>query len=132
MSWGMARVVDRIDPHRLFDLTFAHPAGEDAELVADPAFAMAVGNLLRRAIGEGARGYRREILACVRPWRLSLSTISAPVRIWQGTADNWTPPDMAAALAAALPGAEPVRWLDGRSHHSALRFALKAIASDPF
>lgn len=127
MCWWMTRVVDPLQPRALFDIAFSRPAGADADLASDPVFAAAAAGLLRRAMGPGAKGYRREILACVRPWRVDLSAITAPLRIWQGTVDNWTPPDMAAALHAELPSAEPLTLQDGLSHYSTLRCALGVI-----
>jgi pimeloyl-ACP methyl ester carboxylesterase len=127
VTWLMSRLGDGW-PKQLFNLVFADPAGADAALVRDPSFAAAALASLRRSNGPGAPGYAREILACVRPWDVDLATIEVPVRIWQGSVDNWTPPDMAGALQARLPNAEPMRLLAGLSHYSTLRHALGELA----
>ena len=127
-TWTMARVGGWF-PRQVFKAVFAHPAGADAALAADPAFAAAVTAMLRRSVGDASSGFRREILACVHPWFIDLATVDVPVRIWQGTVDNWTPVDMAQALQALLPNAEPMRLLDGLSHYSALRHTLVEIAA---
>ncbi len=116
-------------PERMFRLVFAHPAGGDVALAADPAFAAAITALLRRSLGPGARGYSREVRAFTRPWDDILPRITAPVRIWHGAADNWTPPDMAAALVIALPGATAAHALEGLSHYSTLGRALRAFGA---
>ena len=72
----------------------------------------------------GAYGWRHH----VEFWREVLAQTSAPVTIWQGDADNWTPPAMADALAAALPGPVTLHRLPGCSHYSALRRALIQIS----
>ena len=117
-------------PRALFDIVFAHPAGEDAALARDPAFAAAAIAMMRRSLGAGAAGYRRELVDFVRPWDDILPRIQAPVRLWQGSVDNWTPPDMARALARVLPGAAPVTLFDDLSHYSTLRRALPLALAD--
>ena len=128
LTWAQARMAE-LAPHRLLKMMFADSAGADAALSADPCFAAAMIQMITRSLGAGALGYRREIVAYVKPWSSILSHVSAPVRIWQGAADNWTPPEMARALKTALPNAEPIRLLDGLSHYSTLRLALKELGA---
>ena len=47
-----------------------------------------------------------------RPWNLPLKAISAPSRLWIGTADNNVPVDAALKLAAAIPGCELIELKD--------------------
>ena len=115
-------------PRRVFRLVFAHPAGGDAALAASPAFEAAVTAILRRSLGSARRGYAREILDIVHPWTEILPQITAPVRLWQGDLDNWTPPDMAQALADALPGAPALILMPGLSNYSTLKEALRSLA----
>ena len=117
-------------PRRVFRLVFAHPSGADAALAAEPAFEAAVTSILRRSLGAARRGYAREILDIVHPWTDILPRVTAPVRLWQGDLDNWTPPEMARALAEALPGAPALILLPGLSHYSTLREALRSL-TDP-
>ena len=56
-----------------------------------------------------------------------LARLHRPVRIWQGRDDTWTPPQMAEALARALPDVRSLTWLDGLSHYSTLQQALPRI-----
>ena len=128
LTWAQARMVN-LAPHRLLNLMFANATAADVTLVADPCFVAAMIQLLKQSLSGGAAGYQREIRAYVKPWSSVLARVSAPVRIWQGGADNWTPPDMARALQAALPNAEPMRLLDGLSHYSTLRLALRELAA---
>ena len=126
LTWVQARMAD-LAPHRLLGIMFAGSSGADAALSVDPCFSAAMIQMISGSLGAGAAGYRREIVAYVKPWSSILSHVSAPVRIWQGAADNWTPPEMARALQTALPNAEPIRLLDSLSHYSTLRLALKEL-----
>ena len=82
---------------------------------------------LRTGLGFSATGYIGQIRRYVQDWRDVLSQVHAPITIWQGDADNWTPPAMAQALAAALPGPVTTVMLPGASHYTALQAALARI-----
>ncbi len=129
VTWLQGRL-GNVAPDRLYRMVFAHAVGEDAVLAADPAFQSAITDVMRRCLGPAARGYAREIIDFVRPWDGILASVTSPVRLWQGDLDNWTPPDMAEALRAALPGAAPVRLKSGLSHYSTLRWALNELAEE--
>ncbi|MDP3907613.1 alpha/beta hydrolase [Novosphingobium sp.] len=102
-------------------------AGDDRGLIRDPAWRAAMAETLRTGIGFSATGYVSEIRRYVEDWRDTLAQVQAPVTIWQGDADNWTPPAMAQALAKALPGDVTTVMLPGASHYSALQAALARI-----
>lgn len=120
----------RAAPTRVLDLLTAGSAGEDASLCSESGFTSTLLEGLHHSLGSGSQGYRRELLAYVQPWGAVLREVNAPVRVWQGSLDDWTPPDMAQALHAALPNALPVRLLDGMSHYSTLRSALTVIETE--
>ncbi|MFM2300880.1 MAG: hypothetical protein RLZZ84_616 [Pseudomonadota bacterium] len=129
------RVVARIEsliartaPAFLLDRLFASAAGGDIALRRDPAFRTAMAQVLRDGLGRTPHGFVAEVTAYVGDWSDLLEGLPAPVTIWQGEADNWTPPAMADALAAALPGPVTLNRLPGRSHYSALRAALAQLS----
>ncbi len=114
-------------PAFLLRQIFADAAGADADLARDPVFQAALAAILVHSLGGDARGYRREVLAYVA-WPTSrLAALRAPVTLWQGEADTWTPPAMADALATALPNVVAVRRFEDLSHYSTLRRALPEI-----
>jgi pimeloyl-ACP methyl ester carboxylesterase len=121
----------RLAPALLARQLFASAAGEDATLARNSAFKAMLRSVFAASFTGSCWGYRREVLAYVRPWGATvLPLVKAPVTIWQGSADNWTPPAMAAYLAAALPTARAVpvlHTLAGRSHYSTLAAALPLI-----
>lgn len=55
--------------------------------------------------------------------------VPASGRLWQGGADNWTPPVMAEQLAARLPQAS-LTVLPGLSHYSTLAAVLPQLLQD--
>jgi pimeloyl-ACP methyl ester carboxylesterase len=123
--------LSRAAPGLLFDQLFRTATGRDAELVADPALRRTLQAMVGRSLRGGARGYRREIVGYVAQDVERPSRLDAPVTLWQGDADNWTPPGMAEAFAAVRPEVRTVRTLPGLSHYSTLRAALPEILGRP-
>jgi pimeloyl-ACP methyl ester carboxylesterase len=83
---------------------------------------------LRHSLLGSRAAYTAEIRAYVTDWRDHLAQVRQPVAIWQGSEDDWTPPAMADALAAALPQRPEVTMLQGLSHFSTLRAYLEGAA----
>lgn len=111
----------------LLSMLFGSAQGADRSLAADPAFRAQMRAILRRALGPDRAGYLRDVSSYVAPWADRLATVTAQVRIWHGTSDNWAPPEMAAGLAGAIPGASAPQMLDGASHYSCLVQAVPRI-----
>jgi pimeloyl-ACP methyl ester carboxylesterase len=110
---------------------FARSTGGDRALAINPAFRGAIADILRTSLGTAPAIYAREITAYVAPWADILEQVNAPVTIWQGDADNWSPAAMAHALAAHLPNGADLRLLRGLSHYSALQAAMPLILESP-
>ncbi len=107
-----------VAPGIVYNALFATAQGGDIALREDPAFKTALCRIIRESLASPA--FTREIENFVTDWSALLAGVTQPVRLWHGTLDNWPPPDMAAALAAALPRSELV-WIDGTSHYSTLK-----------
>ncbi len=118
--------VARLAPQKMAAAMMAKAKGEDRDLAADPRFIEALAQSLRHSLLGNRDAYTAEIRAYVNDWRADLARVQQPVRIWQGSADDWTPPAMADALAAALPTRPQVTMLPGLSHFSTLRAYLEA------
>lgn len=117
----------RIAPARMAAALMAKAKGEDRALAADPRFIAALAQSLRHSLLEARAAYTAEIRAYVTDWRADLAKVHQPVAIWQGSADDWTPPAMAEALAAALPGRPQVTMMGGLAHFSTLRHYLAGL-----
>jgi pimeloyl-ACP methyl ester carboxylesterase len=118
--------VARLAPQTMAAALMAKAKGEDRKLAADPRFIAALAQSLRHSLLAQRAAYMAEIRAYVGDWRADLARVHQPVAIWQGSEDDWTPPAMAAALAAALPVRPQVTMIEGLSHFSALRAYLVA------
>jgi pimeloyl-ACP methyl ester carboxylesterase len=116
-------------PNMLFKAIFANTAGQDRELAATPAFQIGMAKILEHSLGRNAHIYQSEIAFYVSGWAASLAKVRQPVTLWQGEADNWTPPAMADALQQALPHLFSRRDLFGLSHYSTLRHFLWEYAN---
>jgi pimeloyl-ACP methyl ester carboxylesterase len=117
-------------PNILFKAVFANAAGQDRELAADPAFQKRSAEIMAHSLGRNSKAYRSEIAFYVSGWADILSAVTQPVTLWQGDADNWTPPAMAEALQQALPNVCSRRDLKGLSHYSALRHFIAQYAEN--
>lgn len=115
-------------PHLLTHFLFATAQGDDRELKADAQFVGPYRQVLQSCLIGGLPSYKAEIEAYVRPWAGLLSDVIHPVTIWQGSADNWTPPEMAQSMAQRLPNVHALHLLARQSHFSTLRTALAAMA----
>ncbi len=118
--------VTKYFPQIAYKMLFANSFGDDRLLVRDPAFKARTIAILQHCYANGAGGLARELKHYVMPWSDILPSISAPVTLWQGDADNWVPPAMAEFLSRAMKNATLVR-IEGASHYSTLCHALKHI-----
>jgi pimeloyl-ACP methyl ester carboxylesterase len=107
-------------PDLLFKAVFANAAGQDRRLADNRAFQKGMSEIMGHSLGRNAFAYRSEIAFYVTGWATTLSMVTQPVTLWQGEADNWTPPAMADALQQALPNVRARHDLKGLSHYSAL------------
>ena len=127
---GLARLqggLARAAPLFLLNRLFATASGDDRALRHDPAFRTAMADMLRTGLGRSSAGFMAEVSAYAAGTAPATGPIHAPIHIWQGEDDSWTPPAMAQALAASLPGDVAFTMLPGRGHYGTLRAALAAI-----
>jgi pimeloyl-ACP methyl ester carboxylesterase len=116
----------RIAPQKMAAALMAKARGEDRPLAADPRFLAALAHSLHHSLLGSRAAYTAEIRAYVTDWRADLAKVHQPISIWQGSEDDWTPPAMAHALAAALPSSPEMTVLPGLSHFSTLLAYLEA------
>lgn len=123
----LENLIARVAPRGLMRQLMASAQGGDFALARDPRFIDGMVQVLRDGLGRDASGFAAEVIAYVEDWRSLLAAIGTPATIWQGEADNWTPPAMGEALHRALSGSS-FTLLPGLSHYSTLRHALAALA----
>lgn len=113
-------------PAQLQSVLFASAQGADRALAKSPEFKQRMKQVLREGLGKGVRGYRSEILYYVGDWLAEIASVTPPVSLLHGEADNWSPVAMAEDLAQRLPNCESFRKLQGQSHYSTLRAYLSS------
>ena len=125
-----ARGEDELRPHllaereKLKDITAAGLVSSMQTLLPDVDKAVLTGEFgedlaasFREAVRTGVEGYLDDELAFTSPWGFGLDEISAPVMIWQGSADLMVPFAHGQWLASRLPGAS-AHLEEGEGHLS--------------
>ncbi len=114
-------------PGQLHAMLFATARGDDLPLARDPDFREAMKSVLRQCLGPGRAGYLQEIGLYTQNWLADLDQVTAPVSLFHGEDDNWSPVAMARDLARRLPRCEALELLPGGSHYSTLRWYLSNL-----
>lgn len=113
-------------PGLLRKLLFASACGADRQLRQQPTFKAFITPLLKNSIGKHCVGYMRDIFHYVNASDAA-AQCHAPVTLWHGEADNWSPIAMAHYLTNAIPSSSHVETLPGLSHYSCLFAAAEPI-----
>jgi len=119
----------RLAPGLVAGQLFTRAPDAERGLMTDPSRRNAFLAGMKHTLLRHPEAYKAELRAYVSDWTEVLSRVRAPIRIWQGTADNWAPPSMARALSAAVGGACEITILDGLSHYGALVYSLLEISA---
>lgn len=114
-------------PGQLHAMLFATARGDDVVLARDPQFRATMRTVLRQCLGPGRAGYVHEIALYTRDWHPELDRVTAPVSLFHGQEDNWSPVSMAQDLARRLHRCERLELLPGGSHYSTLRWYLSNL-----
>jgi pimeloyl-ACP methyl ester carboxylesterase len=100
-------LADRVrdDPDNLLQYLLPELAGTDLRVVEDVAIRRLLTETYAEALREGATGWIDDVLALRRPWGFDLSAIAAPVLLWHGAQDAFSPVTHAYWLARQIPTA---------------------------
>lgn len=109
---------------------FAAAPETERRLMGTPERRSAFLSGMRHALHHHPRAYKAELRAYVSDWTATLAEVTAPVRIWQGTNDNWAPPAMAQALSESLRSPAEITLIEGLSHYGALVHSLPEIIAE--
>jgi len=119
----------RVYPKALFRLLFASAVAGDKALAGESEFQSSITKVLKSCFTNHVRGYVRDVIAYVNPWKVTLSDVSVNTYIWHGAEDNWSPPLMANYLKSAIPGCSSLKIFNGMSHYSCLYRAVPEICN---
>jgi pimeloyl-ACP methyl ester carboxylesterase len=117
-----------VSPALFRRLLFSNACGRDKEMIRDRTMPAIFDKIFHHAFTKARAGYHRDVMAYLGPWPFAPEAVLAPVRLWHGDADNWSPPVMSKRLSQRLPGAHDPVMLKGCGHYTALQSALDAIA----
>ncbi|KKZ75054.1 alpha/beta hydrolase [Streptomyces showdoensis] len=115
----------RQDPERLLDDLGADLSPHDRPIVADPRVRTVLLRTYREALRVSHHGWLDDCLAFVRPWGFDVASVAAPVLLWHGLDDAFSPLGHTRWLAGRIPGAEPV-LVPGAGHFAA-QYALPEV-----
>lgn len=102
-------------PERAIRIAMARSPAPDHRVMEHPEVRTRFMAMFAEGLRPGVEGAVTDMRIFNRPWGLPLRQISAPSRLWIGTADNNVPIDAACRLAAAIPGCELIE-LPGEGH----------------
>lgn len=120
------RTLARVSKGAVIKAMFKGAADADKVLLKDRAMQTMLRDVLQHSLIEQPEAYKSELRAFVAPWVDVLPRVRCKTVIWQGDADTWAPPALAAALSEALPDAR-LETFEGLSHYSGLRAALEYL-----
>ncbi|MEU6167112.1 alpha/beta fold hydrolase [Streptomyces tanashiensis] len=115
----------RRDPVRLLDDLRAELSPHDLPVVEDPRVRTVLLRTYQEALRVSHHGWLDDCLAFVSPWGFDLTSITAPVLLWHGLDDAFSPVAHTRWLAGRIPGAEPVLVPD--AGHFAAQLALPHV-----
>lgn len=124
---GLQAIMASIAPKLVIRTMFQKSAAKDRKLLESMAFLDMLVDALRTSLGSHQAAYRAELLAYVRPWAHIVDGVRCPVKIWQGSADTWTPPAMALALNQRLGDLASLEICPEHAHYSTLGAALSHL-----
>jgi len=124
---SIQRGLNLVAPRLLLRQVFASSPPADRALLEDETFRESCSMGFQAAFVTDRPRYISTIRDYVQPWGQLLDQLDCPVFIYQGSADTWTPPAMAQALAQRLGDRCTMKTLDDLGHYSALRAVLLQI-----
>lgn len=87
----------------------------DKEVIARPGTCERLFGSFTEGLRPGLRGPITDLELFAQPWGVDLAAVTAPTRLWLGTADNAVPLSAARALAARIGGCQTDE-LEGEGH----------------
>ncbi|MFC9588812.1 alpha/beta fold hydrolase [Streptomyces sp. NPDC056944] len=115
----------RRDPECLLDDLRDGLSPHDLPVVEDPRVRTVLLRTYREALRVSHHGWLDDCLALAGPWGFDVASVTAPVLLWHGLDDAFSPVAHTRWLAGRIPGAEPVLVPD--AGHFAAQLALPGV-----
>ena len=110
----------RDNPRRMLSELWPELDSADKKVVSDVAIRRILTDTYAAALGGTADGWVDDVLALRQPWGFEPSAIKAPVMLWHGGADKFSPPSHTRWLAGWIPDARVEGHLDA-AHFGAVQ-----------
>jgi len=101
--------------------------GYDKEAIGDIALRKIIAQTHADALRDSADGWVDDVLALSRPWAFDLSDIEAPVKLWAGSDDVFSPPSHTYWLMKRIKEAE-LEVADGMAHFGSVEILPRTLA----
>jgi pimeloyl-ACP methyl ester carboxylesterase len=111
----------------LFELLWPELVGHDKEVISDIALRHIIAQVHVGALRKTANGWIDDVIALARPWGFELSDITAPVKLWSGSADVFSPADHTDWLAKRIQHVEVDIEL-GKAHFGSVEIMPSILA----
>ena len=113
--------VERIrdDPESLLRFLVPSLANGDKRVVSDVAMRRLLAASYAEAVRDSPEGWIDDVVALRRPWGVDLSRVKAPVLLWHGADDMFSPVSHTRWLAKEIPGAT-LKVQPGAAHFEAV------------
>lgn len=98
----------RANPIKLIINLQSDLGAADRQMLADPGLRSMLLETYSEAFRQSPHGWIDDLIALSTPWRFDLGAVAAPVLLWHGSNDMFTPPDHARWLAQKLRNARGV------------------------
>lgn len=120
VSWlGPAAAAMRADPGEVLARLRGELPDPDRQIVADPGIRALLTASHAEALRASAYGWVDDTMAFLARWGFSLASVTAPVLVWHGENDVFSPVSHAVWLAAKMAGASVIVQ-SGAAHFSAI------------
>jgi pimeloyl-ACP methyl ester carboxylesterase len=117
----------RHNAHSLLDLLWPELVCADKQVISDIALRRIIAETHVDALREGADGWIDDVIALSRPWGFQLSEITAPVLLWYGRDDVFSPASHTQWLAEQIRNAK-TEVTPGLAHFGSLKVLPEVLA----
>jgi pimeloyl-ACP methyl ester carboxylesterase len=110
----------------LLNVLWPEMAGSDRAVVGDIALRQKIAQIHVEAVSETTDGWIDDVIALSRPWGFRLSDITAPVKLWSGSDDVFSPCSHTKWLAKRIDCAD-LEIVPGAAHFGAVGILPKIL-----
>jgi pimeloyl-ACP methyl ester carboxylesterase len=115
------------NPETLLKTLENEMSGPDKRIASDAGIRRRLLETYREALKHGADGWIDDVFAFRSPWGFALGKIKAPVRLWHGGLDVFSPPEHSRWMARQIPNAT-IEIEAGAAHFGAMEVLPRVLA----